>query len=353
MLALAVACIKIMVRDRLSLFWGIVFPLIFVGVFSLFDLDRPPEVKVALVDAARSPFTQELREAMASNELFKVEEAGNAAQALRDLRNGDYGLVVMLPPNVGEEPGVTARAYYSETNVQVNQMALAALRRFFDEFNLQAANVQPLVAVEAQPIKARDVGFMDFLVPGILGMAVMQYGILGMATILVDYREKRILRRIQTTPIPVGAFVIAQMAAYMLMALIQSGIILGAGTAVGAELPPNFFWVFPLALLGDVVFLGLGVAVARVCKTTAAAAGMGNAVTMPMMFLSGVFFPLDQLPKVLGKVMEFSPLALLLDSLRSILLERNPVSTVWDEVVLLALWAMAVTVLAAKSLRVE
>jgi ABC-2 type transport system permease protein len=348
LLKLVVADLKVLCRDRVSLFWALAFPVMFIGVFALFNMDRPPQVELAVVEEAPGPLGPPLRQALDRMELFRTKDEASEAEALRKLRNGDYDLVLVLASDQG-----TARAYYSLANVQLNQVALNALARFFDDFNLQAAGVQPMVQLQQEAVSGRDIGYMDFLVPGILGMGLMQYAIIGMATLLVGYRAKRILRRVQTTPLPVSAFVVAQVAAFLALSLLQTVLILGVGRLVGAEMPATFFWAFPLALLGNFVFLNVGIVVAALASSEPAAAGMGNAIGLPLMFLSGVFFPADQLPSFLRELVAYLPLAPLLEALRAVLLHGDPLLTAWREVLLVGAWAVATLALAVRAFRLE
>src|SRR3972149_1511430 len=246
--------LKILYRDRLGLFWALLFPLMFIGVFALYHPEPPPEVEIAVIDEAQTPFSQTLIDNLNSVEVFKVETSGDIEAARRDLKDGQYDMVLVLPPALGESPEVSATVFYSTANFVSNQVALSALRRFFDEFNLRAASVTPAVSLTEESASTRDVGYMDFLVPGLLGMGVMNYSIIGVATMLVTYHEKRILRRIQVTPLPVVAFVIAQMGAYLVLSMLQTGVILGTGTLAWADLTRQFLWAFPLTLMGDVAF---------------------------------------------------------------------------------------------------
>ena len=353
MLRLLLANLKIMLRDRLNLFWALVFPLIFIGVFALFNLDDPPEVEIALVNEAPGPFSQALIDNLAQVELFDVEPVADQETARRDLKDGDYDMVLVLPPGLGEDSQASAKVFYSQANVQTNQLALGTLRRFFDEFNLQAAAVTPVVTLAEESISTRDIGYMDFLVPGILGLGVMNYAIIGIATLLVTYHDKRILRRIQVTPLPVAIFVVAQVGAFLALSLLQTGVILGAGTLAGADLTANFLWAFPLTMLGNFIFLNLGIVVAAATKTVNAAAGMGNAIALPMMFLSGVFFPIDQLPPALEKLVTYLPLTPLLEALRTVLLDNDSILEAGDHLALLGGWAVAMVLLAARVFKLE
>jgi ABC-2 type transport system permease protein len=345
--------LKILYRDRLGLFWALLFPLMFIGVFALFNPMRTPEVEIAVVDEARNPFSQALIDNLKSVEVFKVETPGDIEAARQDLKNGQYDMVLVLPPSLGENTEVSATVFYSTANFVSNQVALSALRRFFDEFNLQAASVTPAVSLTEESASTRDVGYMDFLVPGLLGMGVMNYSIIGVATMLVTYHEKRILRRIQVTPLPVAAFLIAQMGAYLVLSMLQTGVILGTGTLAGADLTRQFFWAFPLTLMGNVVFLNLGVVMAGASKTVAAAAGMANAITLPMMFLSGVWFPTDQLPGFLEKAVQYLPLTPLLHALRTVLLDNESILNTKGDLVLMGVWAVVMVLVSSRLFKLE
>ncbi len=353
MARLLLANLKIIFRNRISLFWALAFPLIFIGVFALFNLDEPPEIDIALVDEAPGPLSQALAQSLEEVEVFEVESVADLEVARRDLKDGDYQMVLVLPPGLGEDPQALATLLYSQSNPQINQLALGALRRLFDEFNLRAAGVTPAVALVEESISTRDIGYMDFLVPGILGLGMMNYAIIGIATVLVTYREQRILRRIQATPLPVTTFIIAQVGAFLALSVLQTGVILGAGTLVGVELTANFIWAFPLAMMGSFIFLNLGIIVAATSSTVNAAAGMGNAIALPMMFLSGVFFPIDQLPPALETAVGFLPLTPLLGALRTVLLDNESILNAWDDLALLVAWALVMVVSAARVFRLD
>ncbi len=353
MFRLFIANVKIMFRDRLSIFWAIVFPIIFIGVFALFSIDGPPEVEMAVVNQDSGPFSESLIENLSEFEVFDLTLIADREQALEELRDGEYEMALLLPPGTGERSESEATVFYGESNPQVVQLALNSLRHFFDEFNLSVSGADPTVVLAEESISTRDTGYMDFLVPGILGMGIMTYAVIGIATVLVTYHEKRILRRIQMTPLPVPAFVIAQVAAFLALSLLQTAIILLVGTAAGADLPITFFWAFPLALIGNLIFLNLGILVAAASKTVAAASGLGNVVTLPMMFLSGVFFPIDQLPGVLERIVRFLPLTPLLGAFRKVLLDEESILATGSDLALLAGWAVLTTVLAARFFKLE
>jgi ABC-2 type transport system permease protein len=353
MVRLLTADLKIMFRDKLSIFWALIFPLIFISVFALFNLDEPPEVNLAIVNQDSGSFSQRLIEDLGTVEVFEVAQVREEERAMGDLADGEFDMVLLLPAGIGREPQTRATVIYGSSNPQLVQLALNSLRRFFGDFNLEVSGLAPIVALNEEPISTRDVGYMDFLVPGILGMGLMTYAVIGIATLLVTYHEKRILRRIQMTPLPIAAFVIAQVAAFLVLSVLQTGVILAAGTVAGADLSDTFFWAFPIALLGNVVFLNLGIMVAAGSRTVNAASGLGNVITLPMMFLSGVFFPTEQLPAALERIVSYLPLTPLLAALRAVLLDNESIVEATNDLTLLAGWAIATSVLAARVFKME
>jgi ABC-2 type transport system permease protein len=106
-------------------------------------------------------------------------------------------------------------------------------------------------------------------------------------------------------------------------------------------------------MIGNLIFLNLGILVAATSKTVAAASGLGNVVTLPMMFLSGVFFPIDQLPGALEKIVTFLPLTPLLSAFRKVLLDEESIFATGSDIALLAGWAILTTVLAARFFKLE
>jgi ABC-2 type transport system permease protein len=227
------------------------------------------------------------------------------------------------------------------------------LQRSIDQINLAVLGARSVLVLEARGVAARNLSFFDFLLPGILGFGVMIFSITGIASVIAVYRQQKILKRIQATPLKVRTFFTAQVLAYLVLSLVQTVIILTVGVLLGANIYGNVAWVFPLVILSNLIFLNLGFIVGAFSKTAGAASGLGNVIAMPMMFLSGAFFPTDSLPGSVGAVVHYLPLTPLLKALRGVMLEANPL---WDypaELGLLLLWVVVSSVVAVKTFRFE
>jgi ABC-2 type transport system permease protein len=199
-----------------------------------------------------------------------------------------------------------------------------------------------------ETVNSRDLGYIDFLVPGILGLTIMQLGIFGVAFGFVQLKRTGALRRLFATPTPPGYFLAAQIASRLLLGLAQVGILLGIGLWFGLNLVGSVFLILAVAVVGAVIFLGVGFSVAGWAKNEDQAAPVANLISLPMMFLSGTFFPRDAMPEFLRVVTEFMPLTYLNHALRTIANEGAGVAEISGDLLGMAVWAVIAFVVAVR-----
>ena len=138
------------------------------------------------------------------------------------------------------------------------------------------------------------------------------------------YREDKILKRITTTPVKSWSFIVAEILSRLVVNIIQISVIITIGKFLfDAHIYGNIFVVLAVAMVAAIMFQLFGFVVAALSKTTDAAQGMATAITIPMMFLAGVFFPIDSLPKWLNSIVQYLPLAPILRIIRGVVLEAN------------------------------
>lgn len=140
---------------------------------------------------------------------------------------------------------------------------------------------------------ARGLDYFDFVLPGLLANGLLSFTMVGMAGSVARYRETRILRRMVATPLAPAAFIVAQVAARLVLALVQVLLILGLGMALGADVAGSPLTLLALATLGNMSCLALGFATAGRVATVDPANNLAGMATAPPMFLSGMFFPLS------------------------------------------------------------
>lgn len=350
------ASVKMLYRDRQSLFWALMFPIIFTVVFGLFDFSQAPEIRIAIASDQRSPASEALTTGLREVESFEVTRTTDVAVARRQLEDGELDVVVAVPPILTLESVVQPVAitvFYNETNFDTNQFALGIIERIVDRMNLQISGVtSPPLSVESRGVSARSIEYYDFLLPGLVAMGVMNFSITGMAIAVARYREQRILKRILATPLRPYKFLAAQVLSRLVLALVQAALIVAVGVFLfGANVYGNVAWIFILATVANLIFLNIGFAIAGRSPNPDSAQGIASAVAIPMMFLSGVFFPTDTLPQIMQTIVRYLPLTPLIEALRKVSLEGLSIADTGPQLVLLGVWVVVSFALAAANFR--
>lgn len=356
LLRLTLANLKIIVRNRQSLFWALAFPLILVAVFGVFIQDQASAATtIAVVDHADDSVSQQLIASLDQVPSFEIQRRDDEEQARQEIESGDLGYLLVIPQGLAKSmsasPPANVTLVYDDTNLQ-GGIIVSVVQRSLDQMNLALAGAPSQLALSTEGVLSSDTNFFDFLLPGLATWGIMSYSVIGLATTMAAYRDKQILKRILATPLKVRVFFIAQVLAYLVMALVQAALILGMGALVfGATIGGNYLYIALLILIGNIVFLNMGFIVGAFSKTVQAASGLGNAVVLPLLFFSGVFFPPDALPVFVKVLIDVLPLAPMLEALRGVTLEGKPL---WDFPIQLATmgaWIVITSLVAMKVFR--
>jgi ABC-type multidrug transport system permease subunit len=209
------------------------------------------------------------------------------------------------------------------------------------------------------PLGSRDVNvsepggrYIDFLVPGLIGMNLMSGGMWGIGYALVDMRIKKLLRRLLATPMRATDFLVAQMVTRVAFTAVEVGYLLGfAWLVLGVPVRGSLAEVMAVALLGTLCFAGLGLAVASRPRKIESITGLMNLVMMPMFVGSGVFFSIERFPEAVQPVLRALPLTALNDALRAVTLEGASLAAEAPRLAILAAWGGISFVLGLKLFR--
>ncbi|HQY31449.1 MAG TPA: ABC transporter permease, partial [Thermomicrobiales bacterium] len=290
-----------------------------------------------------SAFKTQVVDALSSQKVFDVHVADEAPE-LDKLKDSDRDFVMVF----GEQPAGATSApvtlYYDETMGPNAQIGISALNQIL----MGVAGSDSQVAITTQPIEALNISYIDFFVPGILAMALMNSGIIGLSTTFVTYREKGILRRIKVTPFSLTQFISARIVTALIIAVLQSVILLASGKILfGMTIRGNPLLILLTIIIGGLAFLSIGFAISGIARNTETAASYANLITFPMLFLSGVFFPIDSLPAWLQGITRLLPLRYLVDALREPIMRGKGISDSWISLLVLigiAIVSMAIAV---------
>ena len=365
-----IANLKMTFRDKQALFWTLLFPTMFIIIFGLFNFNDIGHSKVALIDQANSPVSAQFAEGLKKIEFFQIEnQYTNADEAKKVLEQGDLDFIIIIPENFkAPDTAVNVKAmpaqvlatptdiqvFYNQANVQTNSIILSTLNQFIDQVNFQLAGVQKAFVMKADSLKAKEIKYLDMLTPGIMAMAVMSAAIIGISSEIVKYREQKLLKRLTATPLKDRDFLLAQVFSYLILAVIQLSLIVGvARFAYHVHFYGNIFLMYGLCLLGSLIFLSIGFTIAAIAKTVNAAGAMAQAVFMPMMFLSGVFFPSEALPAAVYQVTKYLPLTPLIEALRNVANNNAGLGDIKMQLLLLGAWIVVTFAIAWKTFRFE
>ncbi len=338
-------------RDRTSVFWGIVFPLLLMGLIGLaFGRTNTIAYSVAFVDPGGGLLAKGLRQGLEQVPIFKVIDERSESEAVAALRAGKRTLVVVPPLAEGE-----VRVFFDQTRMQDSQVALTIFQRFVAEANLRIAGVTPIVRLHTEGLVGpRQVRFFDFLLPGILALTVMQTGLLGVTEVLTTLRQRLILKRVLATPVPPLMFLGGLTARYAATILVQLSIIVAVAIFIfHATISGSVLTLIGLALFGTFVAVGLGFAISTLASTPESANLLGSVFHFPMMFLAGTLWPREFMPAFMQPLIQALPLTPLVDAMRGVAARGETLTPYLPGLLYLGLWGVVAFAITARRFRWE
>ena len=312
-------------REPEVVFWSFVFPIVLSLALGLAFRNRPPAP--AAVAVIEGPAAAELMAALGKGALIEARTVA-PAEATADLRRGRVDVAV--------DRDATGAVEYRMDPTRPE--AVIARARVDDA--LQRA------AGRADPTPTRDVAFsepggryIDFLMPGILGMNIMSGGMWGVGFNLVDMRIKKLLKRLVATPMRPSDFLASVLLMRIAFMAVEAAFVLGFGyVALGVPFRGSPLAVLCIGALGALCFGGIGLLVASRARRIETVTGLMNVVMMPMFIVSGVFFSADRFPAALQPLIRALPLTALNDALRAVVLEGAPLVAQAGPLAVLGVW---------------
>ncbi|HEV8252540.1 MAG TPA: ABC transporter permease [Candidatus Limnocylindria bacterium] len=358
--ALFVASVLMFVRNRAAVFFSLFLPLIIMLIFGVLNFEGATTIQLGIVDEARNAASADLIDGLAAFDYIEPTSGSRDAE-LADLEDGDLDFVLVIPDGFNRQPGVESKlvAYASTADpaqAQVGQGLLqqavgTALFATAGGGNPPGGAFAPPVTFEL--VKSRDLGYIDFLVPGIVGMTVMQLGLFGVAFGFVHLKRTGALRRLFATPTSPAYFLGAQVASRLIICAVQVAILLGIGIWFGLQMFGDYASLAVIVLLAAIIFLAVGFSIAGWAKNEDQAAPVANLISLPMMFLSGVFFPRDAMPDFLASITQFMPLTYVNEALRAVVNDGAGLASLGPELLGMGVWAIITFVLAVRLFKWE
>jgi ABC-type multidrug transport system permease subunit len=335
---LTVARWKMFLREPSAVFWTFGFPILLSLALGIAFRNKPPEaVHVAVVAGDRA---DEVKGALASKDVVTTVEGPD--EAARDLRTGKVAVVVI--------PGAASSATTYRFDETRPESRIARL--LVDDRLQRAAGRADPAATQDEKVTEAGARYIDFLLPGIIGMNIMSSGMWGVGYLIVEMRTRKLIKRMVATPMRRGEFLLSFIFMRMLVLFFELPVLLLFGWLVfGVRVHGSLALLSALVTLGAVVFAGLGLLVASRAQNTQTVGGLMNLVMLPMFMCSGVFFSAEHFPDALLPVIRVLPLTALNDALRMVMNEGAGMLAVAKPVAILAAWGGVSFALALKLFR--
>jgi ABC-type multidrug transport system permease subunit len=343
--ALLLSRLREFFREPEAIFWVYGFPVLLAVGLGIAFREKPPasvrvDVQVEAATAGPAAGDPAAAALAALGAAAGFEAAPCTAAACRDrLRLGRTDIVVV--------PGSPVAYLYDPTRPE----SVLARARVDDALQRAAGRADPLLSRDDH-VREPGSRYIDFLIPGLLGMNLMGGGLWGIGFVIVDMRVRRLLKRLVATPMRRADFLLAMMGSRLIFMLPEVALLLLAGALLfGVVVEGSLLAVTAVSILGAVSFAGLGLLVACRAQKIETVSGLMNVVMLPMWLLSGIFFSSDRFPAGLQPFIKALPLTMLNDALRAVILEGATLPSQWLRLLGLAAWGGMSFVLALRWFR--
>lgn len=370
---LTLAQLRLFGRNRQVLFWTLLFPVFFMVMLGSFMGNGGGiSLNGIVIDEDQTTASRGLVAALdAQGSLIDFTIGVNRTDSLQALKAGDTQIVAIIRKGYqdaiamhgkgGGEDGsaitdgsAKVEAHYDETNMTTSQLALTVLSQEVDVVSKSLANYTPVVTVEAFAVASLHLKYMDFLVPGILAMMIMSNNLNGVAGQIASWRERGILRRMQSTTLRSGTFIAAQITARLVMNGMQAFIVLLVGSLFfDTQVNGSWLLLFLFVVLGTLTFMSIGFIIAGLARTPESAGPIAGFISFPMLFVGGVFFPIKNMPEFLQPIVKLLPISHLTTALRQVMNVGAGLTELWFEVLLLSCWLIVAFVISTITFKWE
>jgi len=322
---LTLARIRETLREPEVIFWVFVFPVLLAIALGIAFREKPADrLRIAVEGGKAAEQTARLLAQSPNLEpgIFSPE------QAFQELRAGKVDMIV--------KPGAELVFIYDPTRSQ-SELARLIARDAIE----RGLGRQDLAAIKDEEVTAPGARYIDFFLPGLIGMNLMGSGMWGVGFAVVLARTRKLLKRLAATPMRRSHYLLAFMLSRMIFLIPEVAALVIFGWVVfGVKVFGSLMDLAVVSGLGSLTFSGLGLLVASRSKTIEAASGWMNFIMMPMYVLSGAFFSYDRFPKIFIPFIRALPLTALNDALRAVMNQGKPLAGSWLELGVLLAWGL-------------
>ena len=338
---LLMARMKEMQREPEVIFWVFVFPILLALGLGIAFRNKPADVtSIAVVAGPNAQDVLDLIQRSPQKSSIHADLLDRPL-ALKGFRLGKYDLVV-------ESEGKGSFKYFYDPARSESVLSHAEVDSALQSAAGRQNPLATAVVVSSEPGSR----YIDFLIPGLIGMNVMNAAMWGIGFAIVDMRQRKLLKRFVATPMRRSDFLLAIACSRLVLMILEVGLLLGFGRLVfHMRVLGPVLTILMLGALGALSFAGVGLLTACRAQKIESVSGLINMVMMPMWVFSGVFFSYERFPAVIHPLIKVLPLTALNDALRATILEGTPLTAQPERMLILVLWGGISFALALKWFR--
>ncbi len=341
-------------RNRIGLFFALIFPIILIVLFgAIFSSGNSGPINVYYQNHDSGQISSQFLSALNQTKVVQVIRVDPSVNFTQYLLSNSFSEGMIIPSNFsnsynsGQNINVTM---YTNPTDSSSGIVLSVVSGVINSFNLGHAHAAPVIQLSSQSIKPQSYKYIDFLVPGLVGFAILTSPMFSMVNISAEYKKNKIFRQLSLTPLTKGEWLTAKVIWYVVLSVVSFFLMTLFGVELFGAHVTFSLWIAPFLLIGPIFFVALGMLVGTITKSQESAGVIGNIITFPMMFLSGTFFPVAEMPVYLQNIAHVLPLFYVIDGLNDVMIYNNYTKALTDVVILVVI-AVVVFVAAVRVFR--
>jgi len=350
---------KMYMRSTVGTFFTLVFPVLLILLFgAIFSNMGSQSIPLEIQNMDDGPYSEMLTTILDEIGIVEVKEIPRSEDIIQHINDESLSVALHIPANFTEN--IMAMQMNSSLNLPVTLIlygdftsssfstARSAIDAASSIMNYNLSGAQQMIFVQSSSaVPSESFKFMDFFLPGILGLTIMTTTLFGMTSMCAEYRSRGYFKLLATTALSKSEWLVSRFLIYTIILLVSILITIAVGIFVfdlSATLTPL---VFAFLAVGVLLFTGIGMLLGTVIRDPETGVAIANAIGFPMMFLSGSFFEIASFPPYMQTVAKFLPLTYLNEGLRDTMIYGNTESALGNLAVMIII-AVIFFVLASK-----
>ena len=356
---------KRFIRDKMSLFFTFLFPLIFLLVFGSIFNNQSTSFDIAIINNSQTEFAKGFVKSAKDNakdSILKIKDVKDMDEAREKMKRSELNGIIELPSDFGKvkgegrdaRPTGTINVLYAKGSEQTGSALTAVMNQIANEINKHLGQPEAPLKAAGKAVGDEQLKSFDYTFTGLLAFSLMSMGIFGLANQMPAEKQRGSYRRLRAAPFTSGQLIISMAIHYTIISLLSLIMMIVVGMLLFQFNMRGDWGIFVLmAVLAAFMMVGLGLLIGGWAKNENQSAPLTNLISFPMMFLSGAFFPLYMFPEWLRGAAQFIPMTPITDGFRLIMTEHASFIEVLPQIGAVAAWTLAIYVVAIKLFRWE